>query len=194
MKFQNRPVFAASALAAAFGMIFVLPPMMSLAHEQDPQAQDTKHAVKIRILVVESTSGQVHKHPQADALIKAGGKIISEPTLLTLEGMNATVEIAQSVPYSIAGTNQTPPPSVPTVRIGLKISAVPHIEADRKVRVDLEADDTELAPSGAPATVKHGISNSLALTAGNSVLFGVWTEGKRAVAVFVSAEEAKPGK
>jgi type II secretory pathway component GspD/PulD (secretin) len=150
---------------------------------------ETPPGVKIAIRVVESTEAQARKHPQIESLLKSGGKVIASPTVLTLDGMAAQIEQSQTIPYALDEGNQAQQPKTATVRTGLSVHVTPHINQDGTVRIDLEADDTELAPAGAPATVKYGIANSRVLTTGTTVLFGTWIQGKKTVSVYVSAEK-----
>jgi len=143
-----------------------------------------KTGVAVKVIVIEApfraTGGK-------DELLKAGGSIVLEPFVRTLDGMSADVTESKAVSYSVLTGDKSSPDRQATVTVGWTLKTIPHVNADGTIQLDVDVTDTELAPGGPPATMRQGLFNSLRLKDGNVARFGEWSRGSKIFAVFASA-------
>jgi hypothetical protein len=159
---------------------FAIVALHGMARAQDVQ----KTPVALKVIVIEAplraTGGK-------DELLKAGGKVLLEPFLRTLDGMPAELADSKTVNYSILTGDKSNPTREGKVTIGLNLKAIPHVNVDGSIQLEVDITDTELAAGGPPATTRQGFFNSQRLTDGNLVRFGSWAKDSKLVTVFASA-------
>ena len=178
---------------AAASLLFAIP-RLAIANSVDQKAKEKPPTeIQISFSLISSTPAQAKKHPQMQALLESGAKIFAAPMIRTLDGSPAEMKSSQHISYLIGSGDNTKTAKVET---GLHVRIVPHLNPDKTVQLDFDADNSEFM-SNKPLTVaKYGVFKITQVKLGQETVIGTWMQQDKLVTVFatVTLPYAKSGE
>lgn len=176
-----RAIFTACFAAA----ILTLAPLRFAFADSAGQETPSKTPMEVQISfsMVRSTPDQAKKHPHLKDLLEAGGTVFAAPSIRTLDDFAAEFKSTQQIPYMTGKEGQ---PRLEHLDTGLRVRLTPHVNPDKTVQLDFDADNSEPTSSKPLTVAKYGLFNSKRLKPGQETVLGTWMQQDKLVTVFVT--------
>ena len=170
---------------AAMLPLLVFPHFADAAPTQQEAQTKSQTVVQVSFTFVISTPAHARKRPQLQALLDSGAKIIAAPRIQTLDNSSAEFKSSQQIPYLIGSGDNT---KTATFETGVHVRVVPHLNPDKTVQLDIDADNSEPTsrPSQPLTVAKYGVFNITQVKLGQETIVGTWMQQGKLITIFAT--------